>query len=269
VQRKLLRPDPKPSALPANLLPELARRRRLLLCLDYDGTISEITREPRLARPINGMVEVLRVLAAHRARVAIAVISGRSVSDLRSMLQLPDGIAMAGVHGLQVLDATGKMEVARELNGCQEDLARVRLWLEHNLPVNSGFIVEDKSIALALHYRQTAPPTALYVRESFEQFIAEHTSSLRARHGKMVIEAVPKDATKASALRTLWNLAGSELEPVYFGDDLTDEDAFLELSAHGISILVGEQRPSAAHYRVDAPADVLRTLKAVAAVLES
>jgi trehalose 6-phosphate phosphatase len=269
VVRKLCGSEPGPSPLPPNLLPELVRRKPILLCLDYDGTISEIAKEPRLARPVGGAVEVLRTLAAHRGRVTIALISGRTLRDLRSMLSLAPGIALAGVHGLQLLDATGRIKVASGIKECREDLRSARLWLDHNLPANSGFVVENKGVALALHYRLAAGPIADYVRNSFEQFITERTTSLRPRHGKMVIEALPKIATKATAVRALWQQAGLEFEPVYFGDDLTDEDAFNELTGRGIAVLVGEPRRSAARYRVGGPADVVRVLKAVAAALEA
>jgi trehalose-phosphatase len=83
-----------------------------------------------------------------------------------------------------------------------------------------------------------------------------------------VLEALPEIATKATAVRTLRQRLGPEFEPVYFGDDLTDEDAFRELAIHGISILVGEQRRSAARYRVGGPAEVVRVLKAIAAAFE-
>jgi trehalose 6-phosphate phosphatase len=269
VLRKLFGSEPGPSPLPENLLPDLVQRKPILLCLDYDGTISEIAREPRLARPVSGAVEALRALAAHRGRVTTALISGRTLRDLRSMLPVPPGIALAGVHGLQLLDATGKIEVAHGIKECREDLESARSWLDHNLPANSGFIVENKGVALALHYRQAARPIAHYVRDSFEQFIAERTTTLRSRHGKMVLEALPKIATKATAVRTLWQRAGHQFEPVYFGDDLTDEDAFTELAAHGITVLVGEPRQSAARYRVGGPADVVRLLNALAAALEA
>jgi trehalose 6-phosphate phosphatase len=269
VLRKLFGSEPGPSLLPENLLPDLVRRKPILLCLDYDGTISEIAREPKLARPVDRVVDVLRLLAKHRGRVETALISGRALRDLRSMLSVPAGIAVAGVHGLQLLDAAGKVEVARGIAACREDLESARAWLDHNLPATSGFIVENKGVAVALHYRQAAGPIAHYVRDSFEKFITECTTSLRPRHGKMVIEALPKIATKASALRTLWQRVGDQFEPVYFGDDQTDEDAFSELVGRGIAVLVGEPRPSAARYRVDTPADVVRVLTALAAVLEA
>jgi trehalose 6-phosphate phosphatase len=244
------------------------QRKPILLCLDYDGTLSEIAREPQLARPVSGAVETLRTLATHSGRVKVAVISGRAVEDLRSMLSLLPGIALAGVHGLQLADAIGKIETTREIEECREDLKSVRRWLEQNLPANSGFIVEDKGVALALHYRLAAGAIAQQVRDSFEQFITERTASLSARHGKLVIEALPKIATKATALRALWQRVGDQFEPVYFGDDLSDEDAFSELGARGISVLVGGPRRSAARYRVDGPADVVHALRALAAALE-
>jgi trehalose 6-phosphate phosphatase len=244
-------------------------RKPILLCLDYDGTISEIADQPEQARPVGGAVEALRTLAAHRERVTTALISGRTLSDLRSAVMLPRGIALVGVHGLQVRDVTGKIETAHGIDECREDLERARLWLDRNLPPDSGFMVENKGVALALHYRQAAPPVAHRVRDSFEQFIAERTTSLKPRHGKMVLEALPKFATKATAVRALRLRVGREFEPVYFGDDLTDEDAFRELGADGISVLVGAPRPSAARYRVGGPVDVVCVLKALVAVLEA
>jgi len=240
-----------------------------LLCLDYDGTISEIAREPRLARPVEGVLEVLRFFASHRDRVATAIVSGRALRDLRSMLPTPPGIALAGVHGLQLLDADGKIEVPPGIRDCREDLESVRAWLEHNLPAGAGFLIENKGVAIALHYRQVAPPIAGYVREAFEKFITDCTRSLQARHGKMVIEALPKIASKANALQILRERVGDEFEPVYFGDDLTDEDAFTVMTSRGVSVLVGDPRPSAARYRLAGPVEVVRTLRKVAASLES
>jgi trehalose 6-phosphate phosphatase len=237
------------------------------LCLDYDGTISEIAREPSLARPASGAVEALDVLADYRERISVALVSGRTIADLRSLIHLPSGIALAGVHGLELLDDKGKYEIARSAHECDEDLQRVRSWLNRSLPRGGGFVIEDKVFAVALHYRQAARPIAHYLRDSFEQFIVERTSSLKPRHGKMVLEAVPKAADKAIAVRTLRQRMESDFKPVYFGDDLTDEDAFTELQEDGVTVLVGRPRKSAARYRVDSPAEVVRVLDSLGKVL--
>jgi trehalose 6-phosphate phosphatase len=267
VPGKLSDSEPGPAPLPENLLTNLLQRKPILLCLDYDGTISEIASEPGVARPVNGAIEALEVLTASRGRVATAVVTGRSIRDLRSMMPIPPGMAVAGVHGLEFLYPAGEIEFAHETSYCRHDLENARVWLEHNLPANCGFIVEDKGVALALHYRQVAGPVADSVRDSFERFLTECTVTLRARHGKMVIEALPKIASKGTAVRVLQQRVGVQFEPVYFGDDLTDEDAFRELGAHGISVLVGMPRPSAARYRIDRPLDVVRALELLAAAI--
>jgi trehalose-phosphatase len=61
--------------------------------------------------------------------------------------------------------------------------------------------------------------------------------------------------------------ADKDAVPVYFGDDLTDEDAFAEIGERGVTVLVGEPRRTAARYRVDGPRDVVRALTAVASAL--
>jgi trehalose-phosphatase len=257
-----------PPALPWNLLAEIVGRTRILLCLDYDGTISEIAEEPQLARPISGVVEVLQRLARFRDRVPTALVTGRSIADLRSMMLLPLGTQLAGVHGLQLLGPNGEIETASGIAECRDDLQSAREWLSRNLPGNAGFIVEDKCVALALHYRRVAAPVAQSLRDSFEHFIGQQTPSLRPRHGKLVIEALPRIASKATAVRSLCARTGAEFKPIYFGDDLTDEDAFNEVAERGIAVLVGEPRCSAARYRVDTPADVVRALNTLATALD-
>jgi trehalose-6-phosphatase len=68
---------------------------------------------------------------------------------------------------------------------------------------------------------------------------------------------------KGSAVRTLVAEAvgrcGRTPLPLYAGDDVTDEAAFAELE-DGVTILVGEERPTRAAYRVDGPDDLLGLL---------
>jgi trehalose 6-phosphate phosphatase len=264
--RKLFKPERGPEPLPATLLPELVRQSRILLCLDYDGTLSEIAPEPQLARPAPGVLGVLKALAARRDRLAIAIVSGRELEDLRDKLPLR-GAAMAGVHGLQLLDADGVYELASGVAECRDDFMRARAWLEENVPPAGGFVIEDKGIAVALHYRNAPPAMGAYVGDAFAQFIAERTMYLAARRGKMVVEALPKIASKANAVRTLLDRAGGKPVPVYFGDDLTDEDAFTEIGEDGVTVLVGERRRTAARYQIGAPRDVVRALAAIASAL--
>jgi alpha,alpha-trehalase len=267
VPTKTLKAEQTPVQLPAELLPALVRRQRVLLCLDYDGTISEIARDPAGARPVPGVLETLTEFAARRDRIALAIVSGREIAKLRELLDVPPGIALSGIHGLELVDFEGSEEVMYRARECMGDLERVRQWLDANVPVEKGFVLEDKRLAITLHYRNAPTTIACQLRDAFAQFIHDHAPLLAVLDGKMATEALPKSTSKAAAVRVLWQRAGKQFAPVYFGDDLTDEDAFRELEGCGVTVLVGRQRPSAAHYRVENPTEVARVLNAIASTL--
>jgi alpha,alpha-trehalase len=266
---KTLKSERTPIQLPAELLPALVRVKRLLICLDYDGTISEIARDPALARPVPGVFEALAELAARRDQIALAIVSGREVRKLRELLNPPPGIALSGIHGLELVDFDGSEEIMRGERECTEDFERVRKWLDENVPAGEGFVVENKRFAIALHYRNAPPSAARNIREVFAQFVHDHAPGLAIIDSKMAVEALPNGTSKADAVRALWQRTGKEFEPVYFGDDLTDEDAFRELEGRGVTVLVGIQRPSAARYRVKDPREVVRVLRAIASAVTS
>jgi trehalose 6-phosphate phosphatase len=83
----------------------------------------------------------------------------------------------------------------------------------------------------------------------------------------MMIEVRAAGGDKGTAIRTLMAespFAGAT--PVFMGDDLTDEPGFgavVELG--GAGILVGEQRPSAARYRLGGVGAALGWLEAAVA----
>jgi trehalose-phosphatase len=271
------RPPPAtkpPPLLPATALLELATRGPILLCLDYDGTISDLVSRPASARPVAGVVAAIKALAAQPERIAVAIVSGRPVAELRTMTGLGDEVMYSGVHGLEIAGRTREGERAEvrlhaDVSRCGPELDRVRAWAARNVPDGAGFEVEDKRLALALHYRNAERAAAAALRARFEEFVRAQTPHLRAAHNKMVVEAIPAAASKGEALRVLCREAGAAFVPVYFGDDRTDEDAFAEVAERGVGVLVGEARLSLARWRVESPAAVVRTLEALADSLGS
>jgi trehalose 6-phosphate phosphatase len=197
----------------------------------------------------------------------VAIISGRSIEALRGLLGVVDGVALAGVHGLELMDRDGIYEIAPAIGECERNIESVRSWLAEKVPAGLGFVVEDKGASLALHYRNAEALSADDLRTAFERFVVERTLTLGLKYGKEVVEAIPKFATKAHAVRTFSARAGTQFVPVYFGDDLTDEEAFIELAGRGITVLVGAERQSAARHRVGRPADVVLALRAMVSAL--
>jgi alpha,alpha-trehalase len=264
-------PTDTPTPLPCGLIARIAERERLLICLDYDGTLSEIAAHPAQARPLDGAAEALAVLAAHPDSVQLAIVTGRTISEVRRMLGVERGVLFSGVHGMELTDADGRRHLAPGVESLIPDLDRVREWLVRHVPANCGFVIEDKRVAIAFHYRMADAEVAARIRRALARFVQAHTTRLRILRGKMIDEMLPRDAAgKGAAVRAIQRLAGPPAaRPVYFGDDTTDEDAFRELREDGVGVLVGAPRASWARWRVESPADVVRTLSELGAALGS
>jgi trehalose-phosphatase len=272
------RPSPgsePPPVLPAGTLERLAADEPILLCLDFDGTISEIVSHPVLARPVEGAIDAIRRLERFKERIMVAIVSGRPVADLRIKTGLGAQVMYAGVHGLEIAGPRERhgdggvhdgIRLIDDVARCAPELDLVRGWLARNVPGGAGFEIEDKRLSVALHYRNADTAAALALCARFEEFLRAETPMLQAAHNKMVLEALPVSASKGVAVRALSREAGAEFMPVYFGDDHTDEEAFAEMLSRGVGVLVGA-RPSLARWRVDRPADVVRALDRLAASL--
>ncbi len=262
-------PTETPTALPSGLIERIAERERLLICLDYDGTLSEIAAHPAQAHPIYGAGEALAALTAHPDRVQLAIITGRTISEVKRMLGVDSGVLFSGVHGLELMDSGGRHHLAPGVESVIPDLDLVREWLVRHVPANCGFVIEDKRVAIAFHYRMADAETAARIRRALARFVQARTARLRVLRGKMIDEMLPRDAAgKGAAVRAIQREAGPPVSrPIYFGDDTTDEDAFRELREDGVGVLVGAPRASWARWRVESPADVVRTLSELGAAL--
>jgi trehalose-phosphatase len=180
-------------------LPALVRTKRVLLCLDYDGTISEIVQDPAVARPVPGVLEVLAEFGARRDRIAVAIVSGREVATLREILHVRRGIARSGIHGLELVDFEGSEEIMHGARECPNDLDEVRKWLDENVPAGEGFVVEDKRFAVTVHYRNAPTGQGLVSSEA-----RSRNSYTITRLGLrcLTVKWQPKHCLKAQARKT-------------------------------------------------------------------
>jgi trehalose-phosphatase len=267
-QPRLPRTEP-PAPLPRGLLAQMATRGPLLVCLDYDGTISEIVPHPADARPLDGVAGILTRLADAADRVHVAIVTGRELAEVRKMLGVSRGVLFSGTHGLEIVGRDGQCRIAPGVEHAMPDLEKARAWLNRNIEGRKGFVLEDKRYAIAMHYRMADAAVASELRAGLHSFLASETSTLSLLEGKKVDELMPRGiGGKGHAVRTLLDELGDpHTVPIYFGDDTTDEDAFREIREDGLGVLVGPPRASWAHYRVDGPRDVTRALEELAQAL--
>ena len=75
--------------------------KRLLVALDFDGTLAPEVDSPEQARALpTNRDAVLRLLALPRTRVAL--VSGRALRSLIEVADLPDNVLLVGSHGIEI-----------------------------------------------------------------------------------------------------------------------------------------------------------------------
>lgn len=264
------RPEPSqlPRRLPHGLISGQLAHGRMLLCLDFDGTLSELTNDPWLAFPLPRAKDAVAELARHPEKLAVAIVSGRDLDTLIALLGLHEGLLFAGTHGLEFIGRDGNRRLADGIERCLSDLDQVREFLAQNMRWQ-GLIIEDKGFAITLNYRNAGPVDAREALAAFDQFVSRRPT-LEVLHGKMIHEAIPRGiGGKGEAVEFFMRETGvGGPATTYVGDDITDEDAFRALTKHrGVGILVG-RRPSFAPYHLEGPAEVAALLEELAAIVK-
>ena len=235
--------------------PGALRPDQAALFLDLDGTLAAIAPRPQDVHPDMQRNQIIRDLR-DRMGGRLAVISGRPLADIDRIL---DGAAYAaaGVHGLERRRADGVLLSARP----SPTLPRVRAALNRMAEHWPGMLIEDKGLSVAAHFRG-APQAAHQVAQTAAALAADEGLTLQL--GDMVAELRTPGPNKGEALKAFMSeqpFGGAK--PVFVGDDLTDEVAFIaarELGGYGV--LVGPGRPTSASYRLAEVPAVLDWLRA-------
>jgi trehalose 6-phosphate phosphatase len=205
------------------------------LVLDFDGVLAPIVADPTTSAMPDRVARSLARLAGGLGLVA--VISGRPVGFLAERVQAP-GVPLLGSYGMEQ-SFDGVRQIAPE---AAEWLAPVReagRELREQLAGSPGIRVEEKSVSVAVHWRQ-APDrdtAADQVRQATAR-VAEETG-LRLEPGKLVEELRPPiSVDKGSAISALLAAHGDLTAFAYAGDDLGDIPALQKARAAGGYALV-------------------------------
>jgi alpha,alpha-trehalase len=242
------------------------RNRRVAVFLDYDGTLTPIVERPELAVMSADMRATLKALADC---CTVVVISGRERSDVQRLVGL-NNVIYAGCHGFDIAGPRDTKIQHEEGAGYVPVLAQAAHELHRRLAPIEGAIVENKTYAVAVHFRLVKAEDLGRVEHAVDSVLAQH-SLLRKTSGKKVFELRPNlnwDKGKA----VLWlldalSLNEADLVPIYLGDDVTDRDAFRALHGKGISILVADQpQATCADYRLSDTAEVRAFLNELTAI---
>lgn len=202
---------------------------------DLDGTLAEIKPHPdqvAIPEPIRMTLHQL----AQQQEGALALISGRSMTELDA-LAAPYRFPLAGVHGAERRDIKGRTHRVALPDTVAEALHQ---WLLEHVGALTGCEIENKGMAFALHYRQA--PQHQQAVEALALQAVSRFAGLALQPGKCVVEIKPQGINKGAAIAAFMQEAPfMGRQPVFVGDDLTDEAGFAVVNqAGGISVKVGQ-----------------------------
>jgi trehalose 6-phosphate synthase/phosphatase len=232
---------------------------RLVLFLDYDGTLVPLAPHPDLAAPDAELLDLLERLS-RRAGTAVHLVSGRDRAAMEKWFgALP--LALHAEHGLWTRAARSPDWAAALTADADSWKAKVRPLLETFTRATPGSFVEEKSAGLAWHYaraeREFGPSQALELRLHLMDLLSN--APVHVLTGERVLEIRTQGVDKGSIVaRTLASEPETAL-PVAFGDDATDEELFAAIPERGFAVHVGPSR-SRALWRLPDPRAVRKLL---------
>ena len=196
--------------------------RQLGFYFDFDGVLAEIQADPGAVQPTPGVVEGLVELTSLVDRIGI--VSARPVSFLAERFGRVPGIVLYGLYGLETM-RDGEIDVDPEVLPWLPAVRRLVEAARHELPPD--VLVEDKHLAVALHYR-----LAPHRRDEVEAWASREAErlGLAVQHGRMVAEVKPAVARDKGVVieHEIAGLGGAW----YVGDDISDRRAFEVLAEY-------------------------------------
>lgn len=241
----------------------LSAAERIILLLDYDGTLTPICKTPALALLSEEMKQLLESLSCIDS-ITVALVTGRSYKDIRKVAGLKDVIYVSN-HGFQITRRRSHW-IHPELKSVIKLLQDLSLLLKEALSRFYLTVLENKKFTLTIHYRSEKKINVPLVNKTVKSIVSSYIAQLKVTKGKKVIEVRPRISwNKGLAAVKLLSMLKSKKDTfvIYIGDDKTDEDAFVALSERAATVRVGPGRFTNAQYYVKNVNEVRSLLKMI------
>ncbi|CAI0546686.1 unnamed protein product [Linum tenue] len=270
-----------PSALHSfDQMMKVAKGKKIVVFLDYDGTLSPIVDDPNSAFMSDEMRAAVREVAKC---FPTAIISGRSREKVKEFVQLSN-VYYAGSHGMDimapprpvkscegntptvVMDKKGTEVLFQPAKSFLPAIQKILTELEEETAKIKGAMVEDNRFCVSVHFRHVKDEDYQILEEKVRS-VLENYAGFHLCWGKKVMEIRPtiewdKGHAVEYFLETL-GLSNSDVLPVYIGEDRTDEDAFkvIQRRGQGYPIIVTSiPKDTKASYSLIDPSEVLTFL---------
>ena len=236
---------------------------RLLVGCDFDGTLVPFTRRPSQVKISEKMKRILSRLVK-KPRVRVAIISGRSLTDVKKKLGLKN-VIYCGNHGLE-MERGSRVWIHPEARAISQHLKTLSSIIHRGISDFKGAELEDKTFSLSLHYRRMSRAgDVVRLKRLLGRWVSPHRRYVRIVSGKKLFDIRPKlDWNKGHALLNLIDSLPGRWSACFVGDDKTDEEAFHTLGRRALTVRVGPALKSKARFLLKNRAYVHNFLEMIA-----
>ena len=218
-----------------------------VIFLDYDGTLVPFNKKPELALPDKSLFKLMdKIISAKNTDLVI--ISGRDTNFLDKCFGDLD-ITMVAEHGIFM----------RKINeSWVSKYTKKRKWIDNLRPLFQSFsdrtpgtFVEEKQTSLVWHYRGSDPELAADRLVEFKTELQSLISDeLDLMDMNKAIEVKSATFNKGIAVNEI--IRNKKYDFILcFGDDVTDEDMFINLPKSAFTVKVGKSNTKAKYFLED------------------
>ncbi len=239
-----------------SLLSGYSSSKKRLILLDYDGTLVGFSDDRNKAKPSTELKNLL-VSISNNKKNKVAIISGRPYDFMQKNLD-DLGVTLIAEHGF-----------FQKNPGCNWKKKQIQnnTWIDHIFPLlqqfadnTPGTFVEKKVNALVWHYRKTDPEFGIVKAEELKTILSSMNSpEFNIVDGNKIVEVISSSTNKGIASLDLFKDDNFDFTFVA-GDDVTDENMFINLPKSVYSVKVGNKL-TAAKYFVNEHTDIIKILK--------
>ena len=225
-----------------------------LLLLDYDGTLVEFNEKPALAVPNTQLLNLLTKIT-NQPNTDLVIISGRDQVFLDKWFGEMK-LTLVAEHGYYIKNKIW----TEKINNNKE-------WMDNFLPVFNSFtdrtpgtFVEEKQNSLVWHYRKTDPELANNRAVELKTVINSLApEGLSLMDMEKAIEITNSQINKGTAVSEIISNKNYDFI-LCIGDDITDENMFINLDDSAYTVKVGK-KTTVAKYYIKNPVEVKKLLK--------
>jgi trehalose-phosphatase len=212
--------------------------------LDYDGTLTDFTRNPEHSHLSNKTRALLRQL---QRRHLVIMVTGRYADSLLRVSGLKK-FPVIGTHGFEARNLPGGLRFTSPAMEKFYKKEAAQIWnaVKHLPQRYPGIHIERKPFSSTLHYRgvRYSPKQAEQLRREYSQLCrsAFTPGYWNLEGGKKMIEVLPRGFNKGKSVKLLLKKFPHHLV-IYAGDDTADISVFKVLGKKGFKIAIGNRIP--------------------------